>query len=377
MTGETETGLYGLVHSSRNGEFWTKNKFNSAFPAALACYMRDRGLPATFVCLSDGKIENVDLQIDDLFGTKLPNEELYFRFEGSFADYANFQLDETDGVDLIISEALFGEGKRASEGKQLRALEVKLTVVPDSATDGKPEDKWSSEIVLRPATTQYCMMSFAQSCARNRDQIRQIFEPKFGAVNGWNNETAAKEILVDALDALEQFELAFSQKQKPLILQPIWKTLGKCPDLADLAFDLFVWSDFAYARLLRDQARRQVKNRRISRSSRGCLRLVRALFEFGQHGKPHMKNIKDDMSYGRQNDKETSANGGVTRKYLISERLQHPRIPKEAIDKIVIGDGATELSPERRFDQTIMVRALKQEIVELERELVIAKKKNT
>lgn len=39
--------LYGIENSNRNFAdpyYWGKNQFNSSFPIALTCYMRDQGL---------------------------------------------------------------------------------------------------------------------------------------------------------------------------------------------------------------------------------------------------------------------------------------------------------------------------------------------
>ena len=62
----------------------------------------------------------------------------------------------------------------------------------------------------------------------------------------------------EILDALNVFEGNFFTKQKPMLMQPIWKTKGKTPFLADNAFDVFIWSDFALSRLFLDGARRMV-----------------------------------------------------------------------------------------------------------------------
>jgi len=46
--------LYGLFHSNRQGKnLWGKNQFNSTFPTALACYMRDQRIDAVYVKVTE------------------------------------------------------------------------------------------------------------------------------------------------------------------------------------------------------------------------------------------------------------------------------------------------------------------------------------
>jgi len=43
------SGLYGIIHSNRSADkHWGKNCFNSSFPAAVACYMLDKNIPAIY-----------------------------------------------------------------------------------------------------------------------------------------------------------------------------------------------------------------------------------------------------------------------------------------------------------------------------------------
>ncbi|MBN1863929.1 MAG: HindVP family restriction endonuclease, partial [Victivallales bacterium] len=55
--------LYGITHSNRNFSdpfYWGKNQFNSSFPVALACYMRDCKTPAVYLRHGKGKNTYVD-----------------------------------------------------------------------------------------------------------------------------------------------------------------------------------------------------------------------------------------------------------------------------------------------------------------------------
>ena len=51
-------GLYGITNSNRDYSdpyYWGKNQFNSSFPIALACYMRDTGLPAVYLSIDKNR----------------------------------------------------------------------------------------------------------------------------------------------------------------------------------------------------------------------------------------------------------------------------------------------------------------------------------
>ena len=59
------------------------------------------------------------------------------------------------------------------------------------------------------------------------------------------------------------------------------------------------------------------------------------------------------MAHDKQTDKEFSVNGIVTSSYMKSARLAKPILPPSVLKEIILGGGEQELSPERRFDQTV------------------------
>ena len=73
--------LYGISNSNRSDDaHWTKNCFNSSFPASLACWMRDNEKDAVYVNLdNEYKISNGYISIAKVFNTERPNSEIYFR----------------------------------------------------------------------------------------------------------------------------------------------------------------------------------------------------------------------------------------------------------------------------------------------------------
>ncbi|MBH5321594.1 HindVP family restriction endonuclease [Aurantiacibacter sediminis] len=348
-------GLFGITNSNREGaDLWGKNQFNSTFPASLACHMRAQSIDAMYLCIGpQKKFLNRAISIDEVFGTKTAPDQLYFNFEGRFEDYSNTIYGPLERVDLVVSRAKKSADHQVVEDKQYRALEVKLTVVPDHTTCKRSETEWGPELVIRPATSKYCAMSMAANSSLSARELQKIFVHRLNGVKDWGNEVEALSILPDAIGCLQEFERASWKDQIPLVLQPIWKTQGKSPALSEKAFDLFVWSNFGLARLICDQAAGSVGTKSIRRPARSALRLARYFLEFAKSGKPSIDDIYSGMTYGHQSDKDFAVNGTVTRRYMTNECAYRPRISRDVVDKIILGAGIENLSPERRFDQSI------------------------
>lgn len=346
--------LFGIENSNRSGkDLWGKNQFNSTFPLSLACYMRKKNIPVIYLTLDkELNVIPVELSVDELFGTKLPPSEIFYSFETQFNPYKDIAYDSIERVDLVVAEKEENKKGKVTDGKHLRALEVKLTVVPDNSTCNLSDELWAPEIVIRPATTMYCALGTAVSCSAHKEKIRNIFEPVCNSVKAWGNEAEAAALLPSLLDALDCFQKEFYHNQTPTIMQPIWKTQGKTPFLHDNAFDIFVWSDFALARLVIDLARKSGDSK-ISRHARSALRLGRFLFEYSRAGKAHLHNIYSEMTYSYQSDKEFSVSGRITQKYMNHYRLSNPILSKDIVKDIILDGGEKNLSPERRFDQSV------------------------
>ncbi|WP_059369514.1 HindVP family restriction endonuclease [Treponema endosymbiont of Eucomonympha sp.] len=139
--------------------------------------------------------------------------------------------------------------------------------------------------------------------------------------------------------------------QKPLLMQPIWKTKGQSPILTDDAFDIFVWSDFALSRLFIESA--EPNPTTISRLTRSTARLARILYEISTQRKTNIFQIYTEMAFEHQTDKEFAVNGGITRNYMKSSRRWTPIMKQDCLKEIILGGGEKLLSPERRFDQTV------------------------
>ena len=346
MSNSIAPSLFGISRSNRNFSdpyYWGKNQFNSAFPVALACYMRSKQLPLVYVKFKDTSHTEVgELDVSALFGSQLPNEKLHFAFESRFDHFRSFVHDELPAIDLVV-----GCGDPI---KQLRPIEVKLTTLPDNTTEGLSEDKYGAELVIRSATTRYMALSMADAVDAHQARVQEIFDPVFAKIRNFDSKVEMVKIVSPAVNALELFLTEFKHLQSPLLMQPIWKTVGKSPKLARNCLDIFVWSNFALTHLFLDSARNPRDVQAISRYARAALRLSRFLYERSKSSKVFQAPIYDGMTFDNQNDKEFSISGTRSRELMSCARLLKPAIAKEEIQNIILGGGQKYLSPERRFD---------------------------
>ena len=340
--------LYGIAHSNRNFRdpfYWGKNQFNSSFPVALCCYMRDFGKRAVGITLKPNLTTAIgEMSFDDVFGTNLPNNEIYFRFESSFEPFKALVEDSLEKIDVVIANAATKE--------EIRPLEIKLTTLPDDGTSSFPEEKYGSEIVVRSPTMRYVALSMIASNRNRLSRIKKIFGPACKRVDNWENVAEMKSRQKDIFAALKMFLSEFCRTQKPLLVQPIWKTVGKQPRLAEHCLDVFVWTDFALTRLILDALDEDVPGK-ITRPQRSAIRLARFLYEASRGDSVFQKPIYDGMTYDTLNDKEFAVSGRQTNGYMVCDLLVKPAITKSEIKKIVLGGGQKYLSPERRFDSIL------------------------
>ena len=293
------TGLYGIYHSNRSeNNHWGKNCFNSSFPTSLACYMLDKNIKAIYITLDvvDGQLKIVprEIPIKQVFncGDKAPND-LYFSFESIFAPYQQYSFDTIDGIDLVVKD---------TDGNYLSPLEVKLTVIPTSQTSTQREDKWGSELVVRAATTSYCALGIFDTVKDHARDVREIFEEACSSIQMWDNDYEMTHKMPLLCNAIDQFQLRYFNHQKPLLMQTLWKTQGQSPILAEQAFDIVVWSDYAFSRLFLDNSALPADTMR--RGMRASARLARCLWELSKSGKIRVADIYRQMAFGNQTDKE-------------------------------------------------------------------------
>ena len=350
MATDQQPGLFGIQNSNRDltkKEYWGKNQFNNGFPAALACYMHSKNLSPVYLTLKeDLTVHHGYIDTPTLFGIDCAISDTYFAFERDYVPYQRFVEGNLPRVDLVTMN---------SSGRScFRGLEIKLTALPDQTTYNLPEDSYGCELVIRPDTIVYLGISIANAYSDRRDELRAILEPTCSQVTSWSSIRAVLPHIQDMVNALDRVLLSNLEDQSPLIIQPVWKTIGKSPRLAEDCLDTFVWSDFAFTRLFVDVAKRDTASETISRISRTAVWLVKMLYDFSVHGKIDHTKIIDSLSYNTKNDKAFSLPGSRTHPYMACEELKKPRITKYDIQHIILGGGERFLSPERRFDAVIV-----------------------
>lgn len=340
------TGLYGICNSNRTVEdHWGKNCFNSSFPAAMANYMLDKGIPAIYITLGKNlQIVSKEIKINDIYrcGKKHP-QDLMFSFESIYEPYQKYSFDRIDGIDLVVKDA---------DGKSLAPLEVKLTVFPTSQTSRLSTEQWGSELVVRSATTSYCAFGMFDAVAKDKKKVREIFEKSCSAIQSWDNNFEMSHKTGALCEALNTFEKKYFALQKPLVMEPLWRTQGQSPVLDEQAFDLVVWSDYAFSRLFIDKAEQEPPTE-MSRPMRATAKLARCLWELSKSGKIHVDEIYRQMAFGTQTDKEFAIQGPVWRKYVCADRINHFALSRNVLDEIIEEGYIERLRPERRFDQTL------------------------
>ncbi len=342
------SGLYGIVHTNRPDlQHWTKNCFNSSFPTALACYMMEHNQPAIYAKLAvvNGALSVVcdEITINELFrcGTRHA-QDLEFDFESKYEPYQEFAFDSIDGIDLVVKDTY---------GTFLAPVEVKLTVLPTSATAIRPEAEWGSEIVIRTATTSYCALGIWDAVKDQQQHIREIFEDACSSIESWTNDFEMSHKTPNLRATLNAFEREYIDYQRPLVMQPFWKTQGQSPILMDQAFDIVVWSDFAFSRLFIETS----NDATMSRPMRASARMARCLWELSKSGRIRIEEIYRQIAFGNQTDKELSVPGDRWRRYITTDRTIHPAVSKEALNEIIVPGYIEHLRPERRFDQTLWI----------------------
>lgn len=343
--------LFGIRHSNRDfsaKQSWGKNQFNSSFPAALTAFIHSKGLACKYLILSKKlKVEHDFLKIEDFFGQIPTSKDLFYAFETQYSPYQQLVVGTLPRVDLVTQSR--------KSGNCLVPIEIKLTALPDNTTCELPEHKYGSELVIRPDTIVYLACSIAHEFSKRKGQLRQIFGNKYLKIKDWTEGTNVQPLLPKMIKDIDAICQAMEQKQSPLILQPIWKTIGKSPRLSEYCLDVFVWSDLAFTRLFIDATSSEIKRNKtkISRPSRTVIWLFKMLYDFAMNGQIKHELVIDSLSYNTKNDKAFALSGKITHRYMASKELTKPRIHKREIKNIILGGGHNMLSPERRFDAII------------------------
>lgn len=333
-------GLFGLKNTNRDftrRETWGKNQFNSSFPAALCCYLHHKKIEANYLCMSKGNFFQSTIPIDKIFGIDPLSEDVHFAFEAPYSPYNKFVFGELPRTDLVI--------QNMRDGVCLNGLEVKLTALPDNTTCDFGDELYGSEIVVRPDTIVYLAASIAISLGGLLDSVVPDI-----VVRDWSQPADVLKQIKNIVNSIKLLAASIEMSQKAFLIQPIWKTLGKSPELAENCLDVFVWSDAGFCHFISEIAGCNTESNGITRQKRTVIWLYKMLHGIKTSGKFNHEEIIDMLSYNTKNDKAFASAGNVTNKYMRCGRLTKPIVKKSQIKEIILGGGQELLSPERRFD---------------------------
>ena len=342
--------LWGLEKSNRDfskQEAWGKNVFNCTFPASLASYMANKGLENVYIKLSSNqKVVHDKISTTELFGENILSDNIFYSFESAYCPYQELVKGNLPRVDLVTLAR--------NNGNPLRPLEIKLTALPDNSTCEFLEEQYGSELVIRPDTIVYLACSLAYNFKNNIGALQSLIPKEVKNIKDWSEGINVLPFIKHMISAIDNISLFLEEKQKPIMLQTIWKTIGKKPELADYCLDTFVWSDLAFIRLFNNQAKDDFEtSNKISRPTRSIIWLLKMLYDFSTNGQFNHSSIIDKLSFNTKNDKAFALGGKRTRLFMGCDELVSPRIHKDEIKYIILGGGHKLLSPERRFDALI------------------------
>lgn len=343
----TQPGLFGQSHSSRNysrKNAWGKNQFNSSFPASLVAYMGSRGVKPVLVCTdATNTVIHRHITARDLFGVDPCGDEAYYGYEASFFPYEQYYTAvKMEKTDLVMTN-------RTTKAPTC-GLEVKLTTLPDGTTSKATEDGWGSEMVVRSPTILFlaCSICAAYATPRGRTRLQGLLSTIGVEIKDWGliRNVAPHYAAIERAVLLVSKDM--TRRQTPLIMQPVWKTNPMLTDLADDCLDVFVWTNLAVIQMcLREKA---AKPDDISRNQRTIVWLYKMLWDFTLYGRFDYTDIVNELAYNYKTDKAFAISGRLTNPMLRCPELTHPRIKKQEIRNIILGDGWKFLQPERRFD---------------------------
>ncbi|MDZ4878760.1 MAG: hypothetical protein CLLPBCKN_008197 [Chroococcidiopsis cubana SAG 39.79] len=287
--------LFGLARSNRDfslRDSWGKNQFNNSFPAALACYMYSQELKPVYLTLdSQLKVKHGKIDVTSIFGIEPLSPNLFFAFESDYVPYRKTVIGTLPRVDLVTLE---------SQGDScLKAIEIKLTALPDNSTYRLPDNQYGCEIVTRPDTIVYLALSIIEKYQLSQQAILNVLHPICSQISDWSSISSVLPLVVDLVHGLDCLLVSNIDLQQPLVIQPVWKTIGKTSKLYENCLDIFVWSNFAFTRLFFDVTKNFIKSRTetIQRPMRSVIWLAKMLYEFAQSGKINHKFIIDNLSY--------------------------------------------------------------------------------
>lgn len=339
--------MYGVCNSNRPWDvLWSREMFPKAFSVALLNHMRDSEIDVNLVGFDGTRCEVGTMSVDRLYGdTDQRNTDLEFDFDAQnpiFMDLAH----DVPSSDLVV---------RDGSGKCLGAYDMAVSVVPDSSTKGLPPDQMGPEVTVRSKTLMNCALSMADSLRSESETVLDILGDI--PTDSWDEVSYNMENLMLSLDRLER---RFADRQRPFMIQSVWRSETEGPFMAEDAMDVFVWTDLALTRLFLDSDRRP-RDGSPSRPVRCAVRLYEILRGAASGEVLDLRDLFDRTSYDIPGMREFMVNGKTSVRYMGCPRLSSPAVGSSVIPTLASKGFESMLEPERRFDTSVYyaVRALR------------------
>lgn len=355
-------GWFGIERSNHDFALprsWGKNIFTNAAPVSIAQYLSQAmALQPVLIeatTLPSGRLGTRQVLRD--WGELIAADPLTcrFDFESPYAPYAAFTRDRVmpDKSDVVVSDA---------GSLPTRAFEIKLTAVPDSSTRSAMHDLQSAEIVARPPTIEQLAFAICESYERgggrhalNELLLEHIANPQEFP---WTDGLAVRGRISQVAGFLESVAMNGLQHQIPAVLNVVWRTVGSRPILEEAAFDVFVWTNFAFLTMFIDAAQLNPVAHPVTRPERSLVWLAKMLYDYSVQGFFSRVETTRTITYGSQTDKAGSFSGTRTLKYLNGEELRVPRVRVEDFERLMLSGSLPLLAPERRLDAVIYMTHL-------------------
>lgn len=346
---DTKPGLFGQKHSSRDyskAECWGKNQFNSSFPASLMAYMYSKDIKPIYIKTDKyNNIVHTSIESLELIGIDPLSDNAYYNYEAGFAPYEKFYQGEREKIDLVMLNN--------KTNAILSGLEIKLTALPDNTTKNLPESEWGTEIVMRPPTICFlaCSICSNYETVKDKERLRKMLR-KVPQINHWEEIDEVLPHYTEILNSILAISTDMTNKQKPLIIQPVWKTEGNKMRLKNNCLDIFVWSNLSIIQMCCTEDCTNL--RKLNRFHRTIIWLYKMILDYVTYDTFDYKRIIRLQSYNLANDKAFALPGTKSHVFLKEDAIVNPRISKNEIKNIILGGGQNLLSPERRFDAVLV-----------------------
>lgn len=350
---------FGYTFSLKNlPNPFAKGRLTNTYPTSKLAWMASRSLQPRFIETVVDQRPELSVVLRDgatVYGGIDPSS-LRYDFEKKLDAFSALQSNistKATKCDTVASEPIFGT--------QIKALENKITVLPDNTTKNLPEDQWGAEIVLRPNTlANSTMQLFLNMSEPTKNRLRELSKALgLNNIRDWRSEAEVGK----HYEAIDRFALSILQETVPTqsayMLQAVWSTDRSPFKFTHNPCDLLVWTDLSILSAVYRETDASSGNKdSIGRARRAIVRFVVTIDELLCRGFINYDSIYRDIAFTNQNDKELSIVGTRLRQLLGPEAFNNRRITEEELDEILGEDAAFHITPERRFDACYFISKL-------------------